>query len=204
MHIDAIAKARQRHDDAGRARALIKATMDFDSLEARWSNFLTLGNGVYATLEKGARVSPQSLQWFGAKKRERRLDPLLNYLFQARHVAEHGISALLGRGPEIRRGERIDGSTKGSIYLGGWSNDEGMFEKSENADGTELFTQVTPPDSVLLPIYNDKYDQTFPPPDIHLGTPLTSRSPLAIGSLWLAYLSGLIEEAAQLPQRTLG
>lgn len=56
-----------------------------------WQFFLVAFKGIYTVLEQGAKASAQSRQWFGAKKAQRKADPMLDYLFHARNDEEHGL-----------------------------------------------------------------------------------------------------------------
>ena len=70
---------------------------NYADFEAAWTDFLVSTNAIYTILEVGAKGSPQSRQWFGRKKIERRNDPLLQYLHQARNADEHGMAPVADR-----------------------------------------------------------------------------------------------------------
>jgi hypothetical protein len=56
-----------------------------------WVVFLLAWKAVYTTLETGSKASAQSRQWFGSIKAERKMEPMLDYLFHARNDDEHGL-----------------------------------------------------------------------------------------------------------------
>lgn len=93
MDPKAIAKAELRFAKATSCLAEIqKPPSTYKDFLHIWTDFLLALNAVYTSLEQGAKSSPQSRQWFGGKKRERRQDPLLRYLHQARNADEHGLA----------------------------------------------------------------------------------------------------------------
>jgi hypothetical protein len=180
---------------------MVNIVLEYDGFEIYWSELLTAGNGVHLALEKGAKDSPQSRQWFGAKKRERRLDPLLNYMLQARNAEEHGIHpvAVRGHGGEPTG---LEAFKRGFAVGPNFRTREGVFGYFSTPEKAAVLWRVTPPDAELIPVHNDVFGQTFDPPTEHLGRPLKSRSPLSVGRLWLIYLRRLIREAEALAARS--
>jgi hypothetical protein len=160
MQIEALLKAQQRFDRARHARGMISAVLDFEGFEACWSEFLTAGNGVHTALEKGAKDSPKSRQWFGGKKRERREDPLLSYMHQARNADEHGLEPVAALGAGIRG----TAAFKGRFAIGdSFRTREGIFGFFSSADKAAELFQITPPAAILVPVHNDIFGDTFEP-----------------------------------------
>lgn len=91
MKPEAIKIARSRLRNASRALKDLENATDPEEFADYWTVFLTSWKAVYTILEQGSKVSPQSRQWFGSKKAERKADPLLQYLFEARNDEEHGL-----------------------------------------------------------------------------------------------------------------
>jgi hypothetical protein len=188
----AVEKAKFHFQRAKGAFASIPNIFEGD-FSNEWANFLNAGNSVYEALAKGSKATPQSRQWFGAKKRERRTDPLLNYMHQARNAAEHGLNELLLLGPTPRGRDAI------ALHAGkSWDtcqNREGVSAIFTNADGSTARVQLTPPDWRLRPVYDDRSDAWTDPPNAHLGKTLRSQTPVAVGLKWMAYLKRMIAEA---------
>src|SRR5262245_26190578 len=69
----------------------LKNAGDFAEFNRAWSAFLFSSNRIYGKLSAGSRLNAKSRQWLGRKKRERKQDPLLQYLHQARNSDEHGL-----------------------------------------------------------------------------------------------------------------
>jgi hypothetical protein len=69
----------------------------FKKLEVGWSEFLTWANRAYVKLEQGSKTDKRSTHWFAEKKHERRKDPLLKYVKNARDADEHGLKRVTER-----------------------------------------------------------------------------------------------------------
>ena len=68
--------------------------------------------------------------------------------------------------------------------------------------GEVIHVPVQPPKPILITVKDDRFGDTFDPPDGHLGTPLTTGDPYQAGRAFLDYLSQMVEEAQSLPQDT--
>jgi hypothetical protein len=191
----AVAKARYHWQRAAGHLTSIGPIFEGD-ITPIWSNFLSAANSVYEALKKGKKGSQQSEVWFAQKRRERRVDELLNYLHHARNASEHGLYAVLEKGPEPRGEDVFKGC--GEKWDSEWT-DEGYVALLTEPDGTTRRAQFTPPDYRLIRVYDDRSDTWFAPPTEHLGKPLQSTTPLAVGKLWLDYLARMIDEAEALP-----
>ncbi len=195
MKAEAITKARSRLTRAKEAIAVLHTPEGQDRFEADWTDFLLASNTVYTVLEQGAKATPQSRQWFGRKKLERRRDPLLQYLHQARNADEHGLEATYdctnqtldvtfppGHAPKTTTIKLDDGT---EITADVPANSEGMLIE------VRLFHLVTVRDS--------RYGTAYDPPAEHLGLPLEhGTNPLFVADLALDYLDALIDEAGKL------
>jgi hypothetical protein len=98
----ALIKAQRRLSVAQKAIERLPETADFDAFSEQWYIFLHAAKGVYITIEQGAKASAQSRQWFGRKNNERKSDPLLRYISEARNDDEHGIAEPVARAPSVR------------------------------------------------------------------------------------------------------
>jgi len=179
----------------------------FEKLEEGWSDFLTMANRLYVKLEQGAKVSGPSRGWFGQKKHERRADPLLKYIKNARDVDEHGLQRITNRqGAGI--GVKFPTATNdGSIsvksgYLSsGPSGAEISFELDD--PNTPVIVEYSGPTVKLVEVVN--YGDHYQPPTEHFGQPIPSLHPMAhphpvaVARLTVSHLDKLITEAAALP-----
>jgi hypothetical protein len=146
--------------------------------EARrfWSAFLTHANRVFSKLQQGSKIG-SSQPWYGGIIRERRTDPLLQYIHQARDADEHG-DVLLGQDTVVRHvapGVRIL-VTHDAIATG----------------GPPLGSFMDLPVLSLLPVKTRS--GTYPPPTSHLGQPIYP-SIQVVASATLAYLVQIMAEA---------
>ncbi len=192
----AITKANDRLTRAKRGVANVQNSRNFHEFEQAWSYLLINGNAVHSILEKGAMADPRSRQWYGGKKRERRNDPLLSYMHQARNSDEHGLEPVARHNPGYL-----------GIGMAGESAHIGRLTTGARGEITELRMNPTPgpvtiaqipPHPELIPVIDDRFGTKFDPPKEHLGAPLADISARAIAKLWVDYLSALVEEATKL------
>ncbi len=210
----AIEKAKSRLRVAKRALADLKASETFGDFADHWYVFLTSAKNVYTVLEQGAKVSPQSRQWFGAKKQIRKADQLLQYFYEARNDDEHGLGSSVSLTPERHEiGVAQDGFSN-SIKLNGGPFQNVVMEgfatavvfeggppdfdlKATALDGKPVLAKRTPATTVLTEI-TARGDRKYAPPTEHLGNKIADCSPIGAAEIAVAYLGGLVDEAGQL------
>jgi len=197
MHPLAITKARSRLIAARAALWGLPACRDYNLFAAKWYLFLAAFKSVYTALEQGAKTSPQSRQWFGVKRKQRRSDPLLQYLYQARDDDEHGLNPVTERVPaRLSIGEGGPDNTlqfdvSGPAGLGG-------ALQATDGDGKPVPFEYAPAHAQLIRVHGRDKTNTYDPPEEHLGVKLASKLPAAVGELAAAYLEELITEAETL------
>ena len=166
MDTTALQHARARFAKAQKAAECLKTAVTFDEIESAWSDFLISCATVYTKLEQGSKFHPKSVAWFGQIKRTRRLDPLLQYVHQARNSDEHGIQDITARSAtqfklanslDVGHGVKLTGIT---LAPGGELTSLEAFA----ADGTLLPLPAMHKEDVvkLVPVVN--YGITFLPP----------------------------------------
>ena len=196
MDPKAIVIAKSRLRVATQALDDLRNCTKYDDFFDRWFIFLAAWKGIYTTLEQGAKASPQSRQWFGAKKEERKKDPLLQYLFQARNDEEHGLAqsvapsegqalyAIPDAGVENRKLRlEVDTLTGKQRLL---RDDGGPIE----------LIQEHPPGPALQTVKGRDKDQ-YAPPMAHLGQTI-DMTPIGVATAGLGYMVALISEAERL------
>lgn len=157
-----------------------------EEFQRNWRDFLIHAHGVYVQLEAACKNTPEGRQWFGAKKAERKKDPLMQYLHQARHADEHTVDVVATVGPL----HAVTLTQSATIGLGS----DGMPEIL-NEDGTIqplVFKGFT---AILLPVTGRGTDVVFYPPRAHKGISIMA-TPEEASKLALIYLSDLVEEAS--------
>jgi hypothetical protein len=155
MDIAAVTKAAGRLRLAAKHAEALKVCKSHEEFCDTWYQFLVTYKNVYTALDQGSKASPQSRQWFGAKKNERRDDPLLQYLFQARDADEHGIESVT---------QFVPGSLAIGVAKPGFSQSvrisnlkvgaDGALHRAEVAslDGLPVLVEETNPHSKLVAV----------------------------------------------------
>lgn len=190
FHPEALKKAESKLRILRETLPRIESCNDFDKFTDLWYIFLVAGKNVYTALKQGATATPQDRQWFGGKESERRRDSLLQYVFEARNQDEHEITPTAQLEPS-----RVTFSTG----VGGKGiSVSGVYPQKFNVksvDEAPMTISSQPEHVKLLPVTNE-FKQTFQPPTLHLNNLLQDQSPYNLAKLTLAYLEGLVSEAA--------
>lgn len=155
-----------------------------DSLEEFWTRFF----------DEGKNTFPAFQPWAGAIDAKRKADPLLAYLYQARHQNQHGRIALeWGSGTISIGGDEFFGTIKDlQIAV------DGTFQAEVNATpgSSAKFKTIHQPGKARLPtIENRKHKQTFSPPSQHLDRALTDASPVAVGRRGITFYEDVLQRA---------
>lgn len=156
-----------------------------------WLDFLVQWKGTYTKVQQAAKDTPQEVQWFGNVNRERRGDPLLRYLFEARNDGEHGVDqSAVHTAPNFSvtatfKTLKIRTHPDGTIFVGPDGKPE-MFADDEPIEGIAF----NPAESHLLPVKEYDGKRTVPPPTSHLGSAMepTPHNAAELGLKWLRAL----------------
>lgn len=199
MEPKAIAKARSRLRVAEKALNELAESQDYQTFSDTWYTFLVAWKNIYTALEQGSKVSPQSRQWFGAKKQERKGDELLQYLFEARNDDEHG----LNDSTELEPGEIAISAGKpgysGNFHIRSMRFNGAGYPSIDatSNDGKPILIEFSPARAKLVPV-TARGPVTYQPPTKHMGADLPDNQPLPVAALALDYARTLVEEAAAL------
>jgi hypothetical protein len=170
---------------------------------------LVASKNVWTLLEQGSKISSESRQWLGGKKRERRSDPLLRYMFEARNDDEHGLETSLVEVPGSTRvwsefqvlpegaiieGTEINLATREAAFVGKSPSGEPARYAAHIA-GVERKAPET-----RLTTVRDRGGNELNPPTAHLGADLSVNSPSLVATLNYGYLERLVDEAEQFVQ----
>lgn len=98
MDSEAVEQAKVRLQKAEKALQELQAATNYDGAESAWIDFLVAASTIYSKLQQGAKSNAKSRAWYASKKKERKEDPLLRYLHQARNSEEHGTERVVARG----------------------------------------------------------------------------------------------------------
>jgi hypothetical protein len=190
----AVEKAKRRLAKAEACLERINRPQDSHAaFQELWGDFLLAVAGIYTVLEQGAKVSPQSRQWFGGKKRERGSDPLLQYLHQARNADEHGIAPITN----MLSGRARVVSDPGARVVTTEVTEQALhIDYKPGAHAIEI--EMVQPRIRLAPVTDARFNDKFDPPTEHLGNPLADQSPLNVAQLGLVYVRALVEDAERM------
>lgn len=195
MNKTGLSKAKGRLQKSRECVERIRIAQEFETFESAWTDFLLASNSVYSVLEQSVKGHTKAEEWFGRKKHERRIDPLLAYLHQARNTDEHGIEPVAEHDPGGfsigTRGEHV--SIENMVF-----GPEGLHATIRPVDGKYPTIQIRTPRAVLIHVRNSRFGDVFNPPREHLGKTLDDNSPLSVAELGLAHLEKLVEEAENL------
>lgn len=84
-------KARRRYRVAEASANALQNAPSYEAFADQWYIFLHAAKGIYTILQQGSKATAQAKQWFGGKNEERKKDPLLRYVTEARNDDEHGL-----------------------------------------------------------------------------------------------------------------
>lgn len=196
MNPKAVSKAKDRLALAYRQLDAASQAKSHGEFSDHWYLFLVATKNIYTSLEQGTKVSPQSLQWYGAVKKIRRDDELLQYLFQARDDAEHGVEAVTRFEPGhlIVGGSAYGHSKSHSMDMVIDSQGVPTITRLQSLDGLPVYVHQENPRTVLATV-TGRGDIKYEPPTKHLGRTLQELSPIELGRLALSYFETLIKDA---------
>lgn len=196
MKLSVLEQAKGRLKLAERAFASIcSAGHNRTEFQTHWLDFLVQWKGTYTKVQQAAKDSAQEIQWFGSVNRERRNDPLLRYLFEARNDGEHNTEqsathkpdrfTFSSEGAELK----VRVNDDGSLYIGQDGRPSILDE-----DGPISDISLLPAESRLLPVKEFDGKRIVPPPTSHLDKPMEP-IPLNAANLGLVWLSSLVATA---------
>jgi hypothetical protein len=188
----ALEKAQFRLQKAEEAYQRLCEGTSMEDFRSDWTDFLLASNAVYSCLEQGAKRKPQSQQWFGQLKNERRKDPLLQYIHQARNADEHGLAAVF----EPSDDGFVEVGGPGVTVYGATIIEDGntVFNEKwpEGLTGGKVFNNRRPE---LVRVRDDRFGDEFDPPESHLGNPINGRNPVLVARAALDYQRKILEIA---------
>lgn len=205
MDPKALFKARSRLRVAHDAIVRLSQARSHEEFADIWYTVLSASKNVWTALEGGAKGNPQSMQWLGGKKRERRGDELLQYMFEARNDDEHGLEPGVEVATVTRRQTESFNLPNGTKKVA-FSIDKDtmaitmLFHTASGATIRQpletIEEEVLPPRPMLMPV--KVWDgKSLEPPSRHLGRIIGSEGdlPEEVARLNLTYLERLVTEA---------
>src|SRR3546814_508027 len=207
MNPKALHKAQLRLRVASKTAADLKDCKTYGDFSDAWYIVLHAAKGIYTMLEQGSKPTPQGRQWFGGKNQERKDDPLLRYVTEARNDDEHGIEPIteyapatlaLGVKTPTSSGKMIDEYGNvfmncGTAYRVTGASGPVKVPQLRSLDGKPIENRFTPPTARLINV-RDRAGRVYTPPRSHLGVSIEPTPPI-VADLMVKYLTGLLAEA---------
>jgi hypothetical protein len=163
-----------------------------DSLGVFWTRFFDEGKNKFSSFQP----------WAGEIDAQRKQDPLLTYLYQARHQSQHGLIALEWAEGKVQIG--------GGEFFGTVKNlrisPSGAFEAdiTSSAGSDAKFKVVYDPGDASLPtVINKRHNQTFPPPTLHQGKSIAGITPVDAGQLGIRFYDDILRKSLEKFGKTL-
>jgi hypothetical protein len=191
MNQVALEKARSRLRSAIRAVEALRAAEGDDEIHDHWLDFLIAWKGVYSKVQQAAKETPQELQWFGAVNKERKADPLLRYLFEARNDEEHGLVYSVQRdlGVYAFRVPEFTGHLK-------FGMDDDGNPCMVDAEGKKI-SELTHKDGGEISLHavsERDSKKKVPPPTSHFDEPIEPK-PIPVAQAGLRWIAALVATA---------
>ncbi len=162
----------------------MKSAKSFEDYDEAWEDFLSRIENIFKKVQSAC--SAESAKFNGACstfKHQKKTDPLLIYLTQARNAFHHGLGKLSEQIPEsINYLPTINGAS--------FTYQKDKFGNTKVSSNSPLLVFRIPSEIIALPCKNRGV--TFDPPQIHLGKKLVSKSPIEIAELGLVYYENFI------------
>lgn len=177
--------------------AMTDSRDDTTAFQAHWLDFVIQWKGTYTKIQQAAKETPQETQWFGTVTKERKADPLLRYLFEARNDGEHPEEGLLPRHPARHYPQLTKFVPDRDITNPKLAFDaKGRLVKVTDQDGNDVggIGPTIPAESILLEVTERDHTKKVPPPRSHLGQPMEPKPRLA-AELGLRWLETLVAKA---------
>ena len=196
----AVNKAMGRLHALKDAAAQLEQAGDMNTFHGRWYYFLVSANNIYVTLLQGAKGNTTSQTWFDVKKAERKTDPLMHWLHEARGDEEH---ARYGIGPSLKYtpGQTLVGVQQAGAsraFTVNLSNVPGQPRiTTQSHDGLPVEIGRVP-HKIELKLVRERKGRVVNPPTHHLGASIIDVSPAGVAALAVDYLTKLVEEARTL------
>jgi hypothetical protein len=187
----ALAVARTCLEETKAALCSMESADSLAKMETAWSDFLIKANRVYTKLEQGAKGNNKSAPWFGRKQSERKKDPLLRYIKNARHADEHGLERVTAR---HGHGVGLGAAPGKSVAI----NEPIRISNTEKGSTVEFLGSGKPPSGLVVHFY---------PPGVRL-VEVTNRgvkyqppedtNPTSVAKKAITCLEALVAEAEKL------
>lgn len=175
---DALAVAKRRFEEISNVEIIFEVIPP-------WTAWVIDVNRVWSRLGE-VMATGKYAAMYGRLKKERKDDPLLRYVYQSRHHAEHRSDPLAEITCQL---EAMGAPIEGFEFYPIVTDNFGVTQRS--GGGPARAQKMTNLEFKFLPVVNEGV--IFDPPLTHLGRPLTDHTPSEYSTLVMAYLDNQIE-----------
>lgn len=174
---------------------LSKVDFDAEDFQIHWQDFLVQWKGTYMKVQQAAKSTPQELQWFGGVNTERRGDPLLRWLYEARNDEEHfGLTDSASFKPAKYSYKVVN---SGSRTVGTAPGDASKLIDPDTGDTVAVLESFEPQVDQLQEVTERDGKKKVPAPTRHLGKPIPSK-PKVAASLGLRWIEAVVAKAEEM------
>jgi hypothetical protein len=166
---------------------LMRDSKKLSEFEEHWKEYLRRLRRVWNKACDEFRRNSKWNGWRGSYEQERKKDPLLSYLINARDADEHTIGEIT---EQVPGGIGINPATGNSIYI------EKMEIKNNSISinsPQDIRIDFIPGRVKLLPVTN--YGRVYAVPTHHLGNPVDPADVIAIANLGFQYYTEFLKAA---------
>ncbi|MEL6857174.1 MAG: hypothetical protein AAFO74_02230 [Pseudomonadota bacterium] len=191
----AVTKAQTRLRNAKRAFNQMRAAQNLEDYMDHWVSFLSSWKGILIAIGLGSRDNSSARTWYGEKKRERKDNPLLQYLFQARNDEEHGLDSSVEMSLGSFLVEIPDSGKEGRQISFSYDPQTGEAQASR-PDGGPLKLLRSKGAGPHLKTVTARDGEVFGAPLSHAGVNIDG-NPITAAELGIKYVEELIAEAQE-------
>ena len=182
-------RSEQPHIEVARARVAIAHLGSAASVEAfgdAWNEYLHRLERIWSKLSANYRRSPKWDSWQGKVVTQRRVDPLLSYLVNARGVEEHGVSEIVNTRATLTINEAKEGE---GVYIPFLGVDDGVITVVTDPSMKVDFSVKVQ----LAAVVNR--GRTYSVPASHIGNAIDPTDIVAVAEAGLTYYQGVLAAA---------
>jgi hypothetical protein len=181
---------------AADAISAMETATSFQKLNRHWQDFLFRIERAWQAAERDLRKQPGFQQWFSPYAQQRKKDPLLVYLAQARNAEAHSVCPTLDRPIRLFFRDKHGYPFQLRKVSSSVDEDGKLTVNIETAAEDSLLSyeaRLLPSEPSLQRICNR--GKWYKPPRMHLKSQLRSAHPVDAAKLGLAFYSAFVEEA---------
>lgn len=193
MKLDELQPAQRELNSAKRAILRMKESSSFDEFEDEWRIYLSAIEKCWVKAERICQPIRNKFQpWQGAYKKLRKSDPLLKYLYHARHSDQHSVQVMIE--PKKAQQFMTIGGPGENVHVSHLSFD-GSGKVSSYQGSHPIVHNFLPDRIELLKVLSSK--KWYQPPLKHLDTKLPWSAPIDVAMIGLEFYQNFLNSVAE-------